>query len=64
VEEARARLLATLDPTRVNTTYPRTTNSQTFCTKSRTELVSETDKSTTDSYFSTMKMYFPTDPYF
>lgn len=62
--DARARLLATLDTTKINTTYPRTDNSQTYCTKPRSELVSSTEQASTTSYFNTLKMYFSVDPYF
>jgi hypothetical protein len=62
VAAAKARLLATLDSTLVLTGATRTQNVLSFCgTTSRTTLISDTDISTAESYFSTLKMYFSVD---
>lgn len=62
VEEARARLLAALDPAKVNTTATRTSNSQNYCAKPRSELVTAADLQTTKEYFNILKTYFNIDP--
>lgn len=55
------RLLSTLDASLVTTTHTRTSSVQEFCTSSKTDLVSDADKTTNTQYFSIMNTYFKTD---
>lgn len=61
---AHARLLATLDPSRVITGTTRTQNVLTYCGSTpRASLITDTEIATAAGYFSTLKMYFNVDAY-